>query len=276
MTVGAFLADATAMLSTSGIGTARLDMLVLLEDCLNKDRAHLLAHPELELTNAQVSSLNRKIKRRALHEPLAYIRGKTEFYGRVFSVNKHVLEPRPESETMIDVLKKLVQADAKLQTQELKIADVGSGSGCLGITAALELGLEGIDFYDIDPSTLQVARANADKLGIRGQFYESNLLAAAGPYEIILANLPYVPAAFHINEAAMREPSIAIFGGVDGLDLYRTMFAQLAEKEWKPKYILTEALPPQHEQLRAVATSRGFSELTSEDFIQVFCLPRPA
>src|SRR4051812_18952492 len=99
------------MLRDAGIGTARLDAMVLLEDCLSKDRAHLLAHPELELTAEQEKLLDAQIKRRLAHEPLAYIRGKTEFYGRDFLINKYVLEPRPESETIIDLLKKLPLKD---------------------------------------------------------------------------------------------------------------------------------------------------------------------
>lgn len=272
MNVHDFLSAATERLSVAGIGTARLDALVLLEDCTAKDRAHLLAHPELELTAEQQKKLDEQISRRLTHEPLAYIRGKTEFYGRDFAVTKDVLEPRPESETMIDLLKKLVQNDKKAGW---RLADVGSGSGCLGITAALELGLTSADFYDIDPATLGVAKTNAKTHHVKGRFYENDLLAGKhGPYDIILANLPYVPDSFHINQAAMNEPRIAIYGGSDGLDLYRKLFEQLNGSSWEPAFVLTEALPPQHEQLTAIAISCGYRLKMSEDFIQVFA-PKP-
>ena len=267
------LSAAIARLSNAGIGTARLDALVLLEDCLGRDRASLLAHPELKLTTVQIKKLDGQIKRRAAHEPLAYIRGKTEFYGRDFIIDHRVLEPRPESETMIDLLKKLARDERRSDMSErpMSLADIGSGSGCLGITAALELGLEIVDFYDIDASTLEVARNNAKKYHVHGTFHKSDLLdRATGSHGIILANLPYVPDTFHINEAAMREPSVAIFGGHDGLNLYRRLFAQLEDKSWSPRYVLTEALPPQHEQLAEIAANYGFSLLTSDDFIQVF------
>lgn len=268
MNLQRFLETAAEKLSAAGIGTARLDVLVLFEDCLAVNRAHLLAHPEIELASEQVKILNAQIKRRLTHEPLAYIRGKTEFYGREFTVNKDVLEPRPESETMIDLIKKLAQDRLK---PDARVADVGSGSGCLGITAALELGTGKADFYDIDPATLAVAKTNAAVYKVRGNFYESDLLAnSRGPYGIIAANLPYVPDSFHINQAAMLEPRIAIYGGSDGLDLYRKLFKQLEDFEWKPQYILTEALPPQHGQLAEVAAGHGFDLKASDDFIQVF------
>ena len=105
MHVGDWLKTATQKLQQAGIATARLDCLVLLEDYLNTNRTQLLAHLERELTVEQIKWLSLRLVRRAKHEPLAYIRSKTEFYGREFIVNKHVLEPRPESETMIDLLK---------------------------------------------------------------------------------------------------------------------------------------------------------------------------
>src|SRR5882757_1080566 len=125
MRVDDWLKQAQQKLETAGIGTARLDTLVLLEDELNKSRAHLLAHPELNLTPKNVQVLSEQLARRARHEPLAYLRGKTEFYGREFVVRPAVLEPRPESETMIELLK---AADLPAK---LRIADIGTGSGAL-------------------------------------------------------------------------------------------------------------------------------------------------
>ena len=88
---------ATKELHTSKIPTARLDALVLLEDTVKKDRTWLLAHPEHEISDIQIRKLSKQIERRQKHEPLAHIRGKTEFYGHEFTINNHVLEPRPES-----------------------------------------------------------------------------------------------------------------------------------------------------------------------------------
>jgi len=264
MTSGNFLKTAEQKLKEAGISSARLDVLILLEDALHKDRAWVLAHPEQQIADSLARRLERKVSRRAGHVPLAYIRGHTEFYGRRFRVNRHVLEPRPESETMIEMLKKL-----KLPPKPA-IADVGTGNGAIGITAALEFPGSIVDLYDISSGALAVAKHNTHLHEVRLHVRKMNLLSRPlRPYDVILANLPYVPDHWQINEAAMAEPKIAIFGGPDGLDIYRKFFAQLHRFTWKPKYIFTEALPPQHENLARAAAARGFKLFQTEDFIQI-------
>ena len=97
MTIGEFLANASGRLLASGIETPRLDVLILLEDALHRDRATLLAHPEAEISPSTEAELNKKVAQRAIHTPLAYIRGKVAFYGRTFRVHPGVLVPRPET-----------------------------------------------------------------------------------------------------------------------------------------------------------------------------------
>jgi release factor glutamine methyltransferase len=265
MTSGQFLASSEARLKTAGISSARLDILILLEDALHKDRSWVLAHPEHKLSDLQVRRLRRKLERRLKHVPLAYIRGHTEFYGRRFKVNRHVLEPRPESETMIGLLKGL-----KLPNNP-RIADVGTGNGAIGITAALEIPGSIVDLYDISAGCVSVAKHNTHLHELHLHVRKMNLLSRPlRPYDVILANMPYVPEHWHINEAALHEPKIAIFGGQDGLDVYRKLFAQLNRFTWKPRYALTESLPPQHENLASVAAERGFNLRQTDDFIQVF------
>lgn len=272
MNVGEFLESAVRQLGAAGVGTSRLDVLVLLEDCLNRDRTLLLAHPELELSSAQSETLSRQLERRVRHEPLAYIRGKTEFYGREFYVDNRVLEPRPESETMIGLLKNLDIADGSL------IIDVGTGSGALAITAACELNHKAVMAIDIDPHCLEVARRNAGLHGVAADFVEGDLLqpVAETPSALsigaLLCNLPYVPDNFEINSAAGHEPAIALFGGPDGLDPYRRLFGQIVgmPAAQRPRYVLTEAMPPQHDALAKIANEHDFSQAQREDFIQIF------
>lgn len=268
MKVNEWLKRATETLKDNNIGTARLDCLVLLEDTTGKDRGWLLAHPEFELNARQFKKLDQQVKRRAKHQPLAYIRGKTEFYGREFLINKDVLEPRPESETMIELLKKLPLPKKSL------IADIGTGSGALAITAKLEVPDAEVIATDIDPKCLVVARKSAKKLGTNIKFFKGNLLEPvypllAIPY-LLLCNLPYVPDGYQLNSAAMNEPKIAIFGGPDGLNLYRRLLEQVDSLDTKPIYILTESLPPQHKKLAAIAKKHGYKVTQSSDFIQLF------
>jgi release factor glutamine methyltransferase len=261
-TANQWLKIAVRQLKASDIATARLDALVLLEDALGKDRSWILAHPDAPIDPEILELLNEQVKRRAGHEPLAYIRGFTEFYGRKFAVDHRVLEPRPESETMINILKSL-----KLPPFP-KIADIGTGSGALGLTAALEIPASHVTLVDIDVNCLAVAQQNANDLNVDAAVLQGDLLDGLQDINVALCNLPYVPDDFHINEAAMQEPKLAIFGGPDGLDLYRKLFAQLDDKA--VKYVLTESLPFQHDDLTAIAKSHHYKQKDEDDFIQLF------
>lgn len=263
-TTNQWLVQATKQLEAASIGTARLDVLVLLEDALNTNRTQILAHPDLLLTDEQLHVLCIKIARRATHEPLAYIRGKTEFYGREFLVNSDVLEPRPESETMIDLLKTLHLK------QPFSLADIGAGSGCLGITAKLEMPEITVDMLELSEAAIQICKKNKQRLKANVLIQKSDLLKnAPGQYDAVLANLPYVPDHYQINEAAAMEPGKAIFGGPDGLDLYRKLFKQL-DSQGHVHFVLTESLPFQHQDMLSISKAYGFSLHTEEDFIQVF------
>ena len=269
MTVSIWLSYAKDKLETAGIATAKLDSQLLLADELGQDRSWLLAHLDVNIIEETRAKLDKQLDERANHVPLAYIRGKTEFYGREFLVDRRVLEPRPESETMIDMLKKIAQSKSGLE-----IIDVGTGSGALAITAKLELPTVSVKATDIDPGCLEVAQSNAQKHHVDIEFTQGDLLEPVDINSenlvITLANLPYVPDDFHVNQAAMQEPRLAIFGGKDGLDPYRKLFKQAAELENKPRFILTESLPPQHKQLEFIAARYGFLKTSEDDFIQVF------
>lgn len=294
-----WLKTAAAFLTSKGIQTARLDCLLLLEDTLQKDRAWLLAHPEYEMSAPEVAELQKLLSRRATHEPMAQLRGRSEFYGRPFVVSKDVLEPRPESETMIDLLKELcvftesssIQGTQKVDQlatagnllskaqirpfgrHTLRIGDVGTGSGCLGITASLEVPGSSVDLIEIDPKAATIAQTNVDLLTSPATVISSDLLAdTPRDYHVLLCNLPYVPDGYPINQAAGFEPAIALFGGPDGLDLYRKLFKQISASSQRPLYILTEALPDQHAALTALAAQHSYQLDKTDDFIQQFSL----
>ncbi|OGL29837.1 hypothetical protein A3D14_02545 [Candidatus Saccharibacteria bacterium RIFCSPHIGHO2_02_FULL_47_12] len=272
MNTNDWLVENTKWLEKAGVGTARLDCLVLLEDATGKDRAYLLAHPEFPVKGSTFHKLEKQIEKRKKHVPLAQIRGKTEFYGREFIINQDVLEPRPESETMIELLKELIEHE--IQDIGYRVIDVGSGSGALAITAKLEFPSLEVLATDIDKKCLDVASKNARKHKANIKFLWGDLLEQTytpNPKpSILLCNLPYVPDSYEINQAALNEPKIAIFGGRDGLDLYRKMFSQLTKLKDKPTFILTESLPFQHKKLAQIARPAGYKQIGSEDFIQLF------
>jgi len=336
MTAASWLAKSQAELKAAGISTARLDCLVLLEDATSKDRAWLLAHPEFELPTEVINSLDSKLKRRGQHVPLAYIRGRSEFYGREFTINEHTLVPRPETEAIIEMLKRVrnLEADTMVwemerrgrkpgqkhypfekqesasalvktgegykvtwekpprrrlsdkpapvhgsglrhHDEDLYIVDIGTGSGAIAISAKLELPEAAVVATDIDEKCLETARANAERLGADVKFLQGNLLEPLdanrpSPTTVLLCNLPYVPDNFQINTAATHEPRHALFGGPDGLDLYRELFAQIASRKNKPQYIICESLPPQHEVLAGIAKAADYALHKTDGFIQLF------
>ncbi len=265
-------------LQRSGIKSARLDVLILLEDTLNKDRAWLLANQDLNLTSQNIEILNKLFKLRSTHIPLAYIRGHVEFYGRTFVINASTLVPRPESEDMVSELINLAaQLDLASKNHKnkrwLRVADVGTGSGALGITAYLETSNTLVDLIDIDKDALKVAKINVDIFTLNLSIIKNDLLAnLTNEYDVLLCNLPYVPNDFEVNEAAKKEPRIALYGGHDGLDLYRRLYKQLEERAIKPLYILSESLPMQHETLVRISESHGYKLRNTNNYIQVFKL----
>lgn len=256
------------ILDEQGIATAHLDCLVLLEDNSGVDRAKLVAEPQLIIEAHQINNFRRQIRQRSKHLPLAYIRQKTEFYGREFMINRHVLEPRPESETIIEELK-------KTKLSNYSVIDLGTGSGAIIISAKLELPHIKAYATDISSQCIAIAKKNAEHLKARVAFFEGNLTGAL-PNNIwqvdtvVLANLPYVPENWQINTAALSEPRIAIFGGRDGLDPYRQLFSELHSLDLKPRLVMTESLPPQHSKLTAIARKGGFKLDSTNDFISIF------
>lgn len=264
MTTQEFLKKSTEDLEQAGITSSRLDCFVLLEDSLKLNRASILAHPETEIKLAKLAKLNKQITQRTQHTPLAYIRGKAPFYGREFAVNKHVLVPRPETETMIEILKKL-----PLPNQPT-IADIGTGSGCIGITAALEIKGAVSELYDIDKEALAVASQNTAALKANAHCHQGDLLERKPTADVLLANLPYVPENYAINRAARHEPKHAIFAGKDGLDLYRHFWKQISTLPQFPIFVLTESLSSQHDDLADLAKDVGYKLDNAQGLIQAF------
>lgn len=273
MTVVEWLRQATGQLQISKVSTARLDALILLEDVLDVDRAWLIAEPGMEIVPEKLTRLKKLLKQRTMHVPLAYVRGKTEFYGREFVITPAVLEPRPESETMIDLLKDLLnsQSLASMKHKPLCVADVGAGSGALGITTALEVPNCQVELLEIDKKAAEIAKVNVDKFTLQLPVLHSDLISGSSQdYDILLCNLPYVPDDYLINQAATHEPKRAIFGGRDGLDLYRKLFKQITKREKRPLFLLLEAFPPQHTKLQSIAAESGYKLVTTDDFIQAY------
>jgi release factor glutamine methyltransferase len=222
-----FVAEARRELGRAGISpaTAALDADLLARDVLRWDRARWLLHRDETADESFQRQYTEVIARRATREPVAYIRGVQEFWGRDFEVNSSVLIPRPETELTIEVaLAHLTGRPAST------VVDVGTGCGCIAITLALEHPGANIFATDVSEQALPIARANATRLGARVQLLQGPYLATAPrPIDLIVTNPPYVaerdrPAL--APEVKDYEPAIALFGGDDGLREVRAMLDQ--------------------------------------------------
>ncbi len=279
MTIAQWMVDSMVKLHDADVPSGRTDVLVLLSDLFGTDKSWVHTHPEQELDELQLRELGYKLTKRINHTPLAYIRGFKEFYGRQFTVNSKVLVPRPESESFITLIK-------TIDMEMPRIADIGTGSGCLGITAALEMPESTVHLYDINLGALGVAKYNALQHGLELPCFESDLLnnLAGGPYDILLANLPYVPKNLVTSPEITREPALALFSGLDGLDHYRQFWKQVralpnnlpldpkSESARKPKYILVESLENQHGSLETLAKNAGYKLVETDVLVQLFTI----
>jgi len=227
MTVVDFLRQGSLLLRESGSPSARLDAEVLLAHCLGLKRVDLYIHPERPLTPAEEGAWHTLLERRAQREPVSYLLGKKEFFGLSFSVDRRVLIPRPETELLVE--RALVWAQGRRETG-LRIADIGTGSGCIAVSLARHLAHSQIDATDISPAALEVALENCRRHGVEGRvrLLSGDLCAPLpGAVDLLLANPPYTVWSSLPLGITDYEPRVALDGGADGLDLYRRLLPLL-------------------------------------------------
>lgn len=273
-TINDWLASTTHELSKANIPTARLDAELMLCHMLGVDRTWLIAHGNDSLAMSALSQKGgerrgglkeygeKLLLQRLKRQPLAYLFGKKEFYGREFIVDKNVLIPRPETEALVDV--------AKACGLTGSILDVGTGSGALGLTLLLELNGADVTLSDVSPEALDVARRNAKKLRLKSVHYvESDLLEhwlkKPQRFDAIAANLPYVDMTWERSPETRHEPALALFADDGGLELIKLLIDTAPSVLNARGYLLLEADPEQH---AAIITHAGptFSLVEQRDY----------
>lgn len=260
-----WLTDASLKISKAGIPSPDLDAEIILSNCMLKNRTYLHAHPEAEIDTKTLSKADEIIEQRLKRVPLAYLFGYKEFYGREFQVTKDTLIPRPESETIIDILK-------QINTDKISnLIDIGTGSGCLGISAKLEEPGLDVTLSDVSPEALKIAKINADRLMAAVDLMESDLLANINnKFDIIVANLPYVDKNWTRSPETNYEPSLALFADNHGKQLIEKLVIQSINALNKYGYLIIEADPEQHPGLIQFATEKSFKLFIQQDYIIAF------
>ncbi len=240
----------------SDVGAPMLDAQLLLACVLNVSKNYLFTHFSQELTEQQFDRFEALTERRRHHEPIAYIIGWKEFYGRPFKVSNFVLIPRPDTEVLIDETKRLCEG-----AKDLLLVDIGTGSGAIAVTLAAETGLP-VLAVDVSQEALVIAQQNANVHGVADHmtFLHGSVIEPIKPEMtaslnevIIVANLPYLTSRqFASSEPDLRdyEPRLAFDGGVDGLDVYNQLFRKLQARRGdfpRKLTVLIEIDPSQNE-----------------------------
>ncbi len=245
-----------------GIESARLDAELLLAKALDLPRMNLYLDLDRPLAPEERSAARDLVQRRRTREPVAYILGERAFYKHTFVVSPAVLVPRPDTETLVERALARLEEDA-----EGPMLDVGTGSGCIGLSLLAERPELVADLVDLSPDALDVARRNAERLAVaeRARFLEGDLLApAAGPYALITSNPPYLREdELGDVEADVRdhEPHLALVAGVDGLEAHRRLAAGAGAHLRPGGALLLEVGAGQAQDVKALLASAGFRTL---------------
>ena len=269
MTIQQALDFAEPKLKHAGIQSFKLDAGLLLCNVLNKSREYLIANQEIKLTTGETQLYKEHISRRTDREPLCYITNDIEFYGRNFFVDKRVLAPRVETETIVENVIKYAPSNSRL-------IDIGTGSGAIAISIAISRPDLEITATEISAGALEVAKINAKRLRVDNKikFIHSDLFSdVSGKYETVVTNLPYVSYdnVDKMKPEVKNEPSIALYGGSgDGLDLYRKFYEQLPNYLSSKARVYHESDPWQHNALIELAQSVGLKPILEDYFILGF------
>jgi release factor glutamine methyltransferase len=260
MIVRDILYDAVHAFENVGIPSARLDAEVLLSFVLGCDRLEFLKNPDMIISEKQLSAFRNFVTRRLQWEPVAYITGRKEFWSLTLEVNKDVMIPRPDTEVIVEEILNIAK---KIESNRIKILDIGTGSGAIAIALAKEIHDSSIVATDISLAALDVARRNACSLGVQNQidFRQGDLLEPVEDiFDIIVSNPPYIGAREYEelpNGVRSFEPREALFAGESGLEFYEKLIYQAADHLKKNGWLLLEIGARQEKDVRRIMEASG-------------------
>ena len=245
-------------------GLPRLDARLLLSYVVRRDHAWLVAHDRDALAPQALARYEALVARRVAGEPMAYLVGEREFYGRAFRCSPAALIPRPETELLVETALATLRATG---LESLRILDVGTGTGCIAITLALECVHIAVSALDVSADALALARENADALGAANvNFLQSDWFCAVGDdekFDLIVSNPPYVvPGDAHLTKGDLRfEPAIALVDALDGLESYRQLARGAIKHLKNGGWLVVEHGFDQGKSVPALLRNCGFTDV---------------
>jgi len=258
---------AAGHLKASGVPGPRLDAEVLLGHVLGLERIQLYVQHDRPLTRQELDAYRSAIARRARREPVAYITGEREFYGRAFAVDRRVLVPRPETEHLVEAALEGLRS-AFPRAERFNVADVGTGSGAIAVTLACEDERVWAIATDISEGALEVAKINAERHGVRSRvaLRRGDLFSplAGERFHAVVSNPPYIPEAVYPTlapEVRVFEPRTALVGGRDGLDVIRALIEGASHHLVPGGFLAMEIGHDQGEAVRRIARARGLENV---------------
>jgi release factor glutamine methyltransferase len=260
MTVHDILNKSTKALEEIDIPSARLDAEVLLSFCLKCDRLDFFKNPDMQITKAKQEHFKKLVARRLKWEPVAYITGRKEFWSFILEVNKDVLIPRPDTEILVEEALSICR---KINSPEMKIIDIGTGSGAIAIALAKEMPQAQVMATDISAAALNIARKNALSLGLENQiaFRRSDLFDSVDDFfDIIVCNPPYISAEEYKKlppGVKTFEPREALWAGENGTEFHEKLVYQAGNNFKKNGWLLLEIGATQGKSVRKIVEDSG-------------------
>ncbi|MBU0706900.1 peptide chain release factor N(5)-glutamine methyltransferase [Patescibacteria group bacterium] len=278
MTIHQALLRGYQILKSHDIDSAYIDADIIMSSFINKTRSFLYTHPEKEISNLLFTNYIEAIKKRSNNVPISYITNKCNFKNKYFFIDKHVLIPRPETELLVN---KSISLISKINKNNVVVADIGTGSGIIAISIAIDCPSANLLATDISKPALTIARLNSKsfKTNKRISFIYGSLLSPIinKDIDLIVANLPYLKT----DELSFNtyEPNIALSAGSDGLLFYSRLIKQISQLGHQPEYICLEIGHDQYSKLDILAKTYlpDFSSVVHKDlngFDRVLILSR--
>jgi release factor glutamine methyltransferase len=264
VTVLEVLQSTTGYFAQRGVEKPRLNIEHLLADALGKKRLDLYLEFDRSLVETELKPLREKVRRRAEGEPLQHLLGHWDFFGRQFATDSRALVPRSETERLVEVVLREIDGQGEASG---RLLDVGTGTGILGITFALERPWLEVWAVDISSDALALARENAEQLGATVRFDHSNLAdGVTGTFRWVVANLPYIPTReiSGLQREVQRDPVLALDGGEEGLTVIKQLIESLPARLAPNALVALEIGSGQSKRVREILAVHNYRDISIE------------